>query len=68
MAFNIYDIDKNGKIDRKEMEKIIEAIYELRGQANTQDENLPAAIVSKIMEKLGEYNRCDIQIINFLIN
>ena len=23
MAFNIYDIDKNGKVDKKEMEKVI---------------------------------------------
>jgi hypothetical protein len=34
MAFNMYDIDKNGAIDKKEMIKIIEAIYDLLGEEN----------------------------------
>jgi Ca2+-binding EF-hand superfamily protein len=38
MAFNMYDIDKNGRIDRKEMEKIIEAIYDLLGEENRKGE------------------------------
>ena len=29
MAFRMFDIDKNEKIDKKEMEKIIDAIYDL---------------------------------------
>ena len=29
-----YDIDGNGKIDKKEMVKIIEAIYDLLGKQN----------------------------------
>ena len=33
-AFRIYDIDKNGKVDKKEMEKVIDAIYDLRGEEN----------------------------------
>ena len=36
MAFNMYDIDKNGKIDGKEMEKIIGAIYDLLGKRETK--------------------------------
>jgi Ca2+-binding EF-hand superfamily protein len=29
MAFRMFDIDKNQQIDKKEMEKIIDAIYDL---------------------------------------
>ena len=53
MAFNIYDIDKNGKVDKKEMEKIIEAIYELKGQTNRNGIESPSEIVKKIMSRLG---------------
>ena len=28
----MYDVDRNGKVDKKEMEKIIEAIYDLLGE------------------------------------
>ncbi|KAI3381536.1 hypothetical protein SNEBB_008700 [Seison nebaliae] len=31
-SFDMYDIDGNGKIDHREMEKLIEAIYELLGE------------------------------------
>lgn len=55
-AFNMYDIDKNGKIDRKEMEKIIEAIYDLLGEENRKGENSPNKRVQKIMAKLDKDN------------
>ena len=32
LAFKMYDVDRNGKVDKKEMEKIIEAIYDLLGE------------------------------------
>ena len=32
MAFKMYDLDKNGRVEKKEMEKIIEAIYDLLGK------------------------------------
>jgi Ca2+-binding EF-hand superfamily protein len=56
MAFNMYDIDKNGKIDNKEMEKIIEAIYDLLGEENRKGENSPHKRVQKIMTKLDKDN------------
>ncbi|RNA44289.1 neuronal calcium sensor 2-like [Brachionus plicatilis] len=56
MAFNMYDIDKNGRIDKKEMEKIIEAIYDLLGEENRKGENSPPRRVLKIMAKLDKNN------------
>jgi Ca2+-binding EF-hand superfamily protein len=53
MAFKMFDIDKNKKIDKKEMEKIIEAIYDLMGEENRKGENAPSARVKRIMLKLG---------------
>ncbi len=52
----MYDIDKNGKIDRKEMEKIIEAIYDLLGEENRKGDNSPTKRVHKIMAKLDKDN------------
>lgn len=52
MAFNMYDIDKNGCIDKKEMEKIIESIYDLLGEENRKGDNAPNNRVKKIMDKL----------------
>ena len=51
----MYDIDKNGKVDKKEMEQIILAIYDLLGEENRKGENSPAERVKKIMTKLGNY-------------
>ena len=53
MAFNMYDIDKNGKVDKKEMEQIIVAIYDLLGEENRKGDNAPSERVKKIMLKLG---------------
>ena len=50
----MYDIDKNGKIDCKEMEKIIEAIYDLLGEENRKGDNSPPKRVQKIMTKLDK--------------
>lgn len=33
MAFDMYDVDGNGFIDRKELKKILAAIFELKGEA-----------------------------------
>ncbi|CAF1606471.1 unnamed protein product, partial [Didymodactylos carnosus] len=52
MAFNMYDIDKNGKVDAKEMEQIVTAIYDLLGEENRKGENSPSKRVEKIMTKL----------------
>jgi Ca2+-binding EF-hand superfamily protein len=56
MAFTMYDINKNGSIDRKEMEKIIEAIYDLLGEENRRGDNSPTERVKKIMSKLDKNN------------
>lgn len=52
LAFDMYDMNKNGKIDKKEMTKVITAIYDLLGEENRKGENSPDNRVRKIMEKL----------------
>jgi Ca2+-binding EF-hand superfamily protein len=56
MTINFLKIDKNGKIDHKEMEKIIEAIYDLLGEENRKGDNSPNKRVQKIMAKLDKDN------------
>ncbi|CAF0757152.1 unnamed protein product [Didymodactylos carnosus] len=52
LAFDIYDINTDEKIDKKEMTKVITAIYDLLGEDNRKGENSPDNRVKKIMEKL----------------
>lgn len=52
LAFDMYDMNKNGKIDKKEMTKVITAIYDLLGEENRKGDNAPDNRVKKIMEKL----------------
>ena len=47
-------MDKNGNVDKKEMEKIIEAIYDLVGEEHRKGENSPSERVKKIMNKLDK--------------
>lgn len=47
-------MDKNGKVDKKEMEKIIEAIYDLLGEEHRKGENSPSERVKTIMNKLDK--------------
>jgi Ca2+-binding EF-hand superfamily protein len=47
-------MDRNGKVDTKEMEKIIEAIYDLLGEEHRKGENSPAERVKVIMQKLDK--------------
>ncbi len=44
LAFKMFDLDKNGTVDRKEMEKIMEAIYDLLGEENRKGENSPSEV------------------------
>jgi Ca2+-binding EF-hand superfamily protein len=53
MTFKTFNNDKNSKIDKKELEKIIEAIYDLMGEENRKGENAPSARVKRTMLKLG---------------
>lgn len=56
LAFKMYDIDHNGKIDKKEMEKIIVAIYDLLGEERRKGENDPKERVIAIFNKLDANN------------
>ena len=49
-------MDKNGRVDKKEMEKIIEAIYDLLGEEHRRGENSPPERVKTIMQKLDKDN------------
>jgi Ca2+-binding EF-hand superfamily protein len=54
-AFSIFDLDKNGLIDRKEMEKILIEIYELIDEDVWEDDDdSPAKRVKDIMKKLDK--------------
>ena len=54
VAFKIYDIDKNGLIDKKELNKIIEAIYELSDSEVTKE--LSDEDIELIMNELDKNN------------
>ena len=47
-------MDRNGKVDKKEMEKIIEAIYDLLGEEHRKGDNSPSERVKIIMHKLDK--------------
>ena len=53
MKSEIYFNFSIGKVDKKEMEQIIVAIYDLLGEENRKGDNAPAERVKKIMLKLG---------------
>ncbi|CAM2701580.1 unnamed protein product [Rotaria socialis] len=52
LAFDMYDMNKNGKIDKKEMTKVITAIYDLLGEEHRKGENSPENRVKIIMAVL----------------
>lgn len=54
VAFKIYDIDKNGLIDKRELNKIIEAIYELSESKTKKD--LSREEIELIMKELDKNN------------
>ena len=53
-VYLLWQVDKNGNVDKKEMEKIIEAIYDLVGEEHRKGENSPSERVKKIMNKLDK--------------
>ncbi|CAF2805463.1 unnamed protein product [Rotaria sp. Silwood2] len=52
MAFDIYDQNKDGEINRKDMIKIIEAMYDLANEEDRAGDKAPAKRVDLIMERL----------------
>jgi Ca2+-binding EF-hand superfamily protein len=54
LGFKLYDTNNNGSIDKKEMQKLIEAIYDLMGEENRKGDNEPKERVTAIFNKLGE--------------
>jgi Ca2+-binding EF-hand superfamily protein len=56
MSFSMFDIDRNGEIDSKEMTTLITAIYDLVDEKNRKGENAPKEKVKRIMNKLDKNN------------
>lgn len=56
LAFKMYDVDHNKNVDKKEMQQIIEAIYDLLGVENRTGINSPSERVKTIMNKLAKGN------------
>ena len=53
-VFYIYDLNKDGVIDEKEMRKIITFIYDLINEQNRDGLNSPSVRVKDIMRKLDK--------------
>lgn len=54
MTFKIYDINRDGKIEKAELLKLVKAIYDLRGEKKRPDSlSLPVEVADKIMTKFG---------------
>lgn len=54
MCFRLYDTNKNGKIDKKEMEKMLNTIYDLKGESNRKGDNDPKQRVEAVFNKLDK--------------
>ncbi|KAI0989843.1 hypothetical protein GJ496_002156 [Pomphorhynchus laevis] len=54
LAFDIYDINKNGFVDKKEMSKILTAIYDLMGVEDRSGTNDPKKRVDLVMNSLDK--------------
>ena len=49
ITFDIYDINKNGTIDKKEVVKLIEEIYDLTGETKRDGDNSAMEKMKMIM-------------------
>ncbi|UJR27263.1 hypothetical protein I4U23_008558 [Adineta vaga] len=54
MAFDIYDQNKDGEINRKDMTKIIEAMYDLANEEDRSGDKSPDKRVDLIMQRLNK--------------
>lgn len=53
-AFRLYDLDKDGKISKKEMTLVLEALYDLSGITDRKGDRAPAKKVDDIIRKLNK--------------
>lgn len=51
-AFRMYDINRDGRIDRAEMTKIIQALYEMLGPGATTEEDTPEERTKAVFSKM----------------
>lgn len=51
-AFKLYDLDKDGKISKKEMTQVLTALYDLSGITDRKGANAPAKKVEEIIKKI----------------
>ena len=49
--FKLYDIDGNGRVTIKEIEKIIESIYDLQGIDANKPQTTPLTVAHQIMQR-----------------
>lgn len=54
LGFRLYDTNSSKSIDKKEMEKMLTAIYDLKGIDNRKGENSPKERVTAIFNKLDK--------------
>lgn len=52
-AFKLYDLDKDGKISKKEMTQVLTALYDLSGIEDRKKDNAPAKKVEEIIKKIN---------------
>jgi Ca2+-binding EF-hand superfamily protein len=51
LAFDLYDKNDNGRIDKKEMEKMLTSIYDLMGETNRKVWILVQLFFNKVIEE-----------------
>lgn len=52
-AFKLYDLDKDGKISKKEMTQVLTALYDLSGIDDRKGDNSPEKKVNDIIKKIN---------------
>ena len=52
-AFKLYDLDKDGKISKKEMTQVLTALYDLSGIESRKGDNAPEKKVNDIIKKIN---------------